>query len=80
MNFFDDRIADVGSNGAPDIIEEGRGSLDLVFSQRLMGRLGLRVNIENLTDSTWLFTQGTEDQRRFKLGRTFSFTLGYTVF
>jgi TonB-dependent receptor len=78
-NYFDDRIADVGANGAPDIIEEGRGRLDLVFSQRL-GRLGLRVNLENLTDSSWLFTQGAEDQRRFKLGRTFSFTLGYTAF
>ena len=34
FNYFGDRISDVGSNEAPDIIEQGRGSLDLVFSQR----------------------------------------------
>ena len=34
FNYFGDRISDVGANEAPDIIEQGRGSLDLVFSQR----------------------------------------------
>ena len=38
VNFFGDRISDVGANQAPDIIEQGRGTLDLVFSQRF-GRL-----------------------------------------
>ena len=37
FNYFGDRIADVGANGAPDIVEQGRGSLDLVFSQRIRG-------------------------------------------
>ena len=36
-NYFGDRIADVGANGAPDIVEQGRGSLDLVLSQRVRG-------------------------------------------
>ena len=35
FNYFGDRISDVGANEAPDIIEEGRGSLDVVFAQRL---------------------------------------------
>ena len=78
-NFFGDRISDVGSNEAPDILEQGRGALDLVLSQRL-GRINLRLALENLTDSEYLFTQGNEDQRVFTLGRTIGFSLGYNVF
>jgi hypothetical protein len=79
FNYFGDRISDVGSNEAPDIVEEGRGSLDLVFSQRF-GRLGVRVTLENVTDSDYLFTQGAEDQRLYRLGRTYAVALGYNVF
>jgi hypothetical protein len=78
-NFFGDRISDVGSNAAPDILEQGRGSLDLVFSQRL-GPATFRLNLENLTDSEYLFTQGVEDQRAFKLGRTAALSVGVNLF
>jgi outer membrane receptor protein involved in Fe transport len=78
-NFFGDRISDVGSNAAPDILENGRGSLDLVFSQRL-GPATFRLNLENLTDSEYLFTQGVEDQRVFKLGRTVGLSVGLSLF
>ena len=56
FNYFGDRISDVGANQAPDIIEQGRGSLDLVFGQRVRG-LGIRLTLENLTNSDYLFTQ-----------------------
>jgi hypothetical protein len=79
VNYFGDRISDVGANGAPDIIENGRPTLDLVFGQTV-GRFGVRLNVENLTDSEWLFTQGSEEQRVFKLGRTVSVSVGYTLF
>jgi len=79
FNYAGDRIYDVGANEAPDVIEEGRPSLDLVFSQRL-GQISLKLNLENLTDSEYLFSQGDEDQRFFKLGRTVSFSLSYGVF
>ena len=81
VNYFGDRISDVGANQAPDIIEEGRGSLDLVFAQRLRG-LNVRLTLENLTDSDYLFTQvGAEDpQRLYKLGRTVAVSFGYNVF
>jgi outer membrane receptor protein involved in Fe transport len=78
-NFFDDRISDVGANQAPDIVESGRGSLDLVLMQRLRG-LGLRLTIENLTDEPYLFTQGDQDQRRYELGRAVMFSVGYSFF
>lgn len=78
-NFFGDRISDVGSNQAPDIIEQGRGSVDVVIGQKL-GRFNVKLNLENLTDSEWLFTQGDESQRTFTLGRTVAFSVGMNVF
>jgi len=79
VNYFGDRISDVGANEAPDILEQGRGAVDLVFSQRV-GALGIRLNIENLTDSRYLFTQGAEDQRVYSLGRTIALSFGFNVF
>jgi outer membrane receptor protein involved in Fe transport len=80
FNYFDDRISDVGANDAPDVVEKGRGSLDVVFSQRLWDRFTVRLNLENLTDSEYLFVQGAEDQRVYKLGRTIAVSFGYNVF
>ncbi len=82
FNFFGDRISDVGANEAPDIIEQGRGSLDVVFGQRIKD-FGIRLNLENLTDSDYLFTQtltAQETQRLFRLGRTISLSVSYDVF
>ena len=78
-NFFDDRIADVGANQAPDIVESGRGSVDVILLQRLRG-LGLRLTIENLTDEPYLFRQGDREQRRYELGRAVMFSVGYSFF
>lgn len=78
-NYFGDRISDVGANQAPDVIEQGRGSLDLIFGQRV-GRFNVRFSVDNVTDSEYLFTQGNEDQRVFKLGRTFQLSFGVNVF
>lgn len=79
VNFFGDRISDVGANQAPDVIEQGRGSLDLVFGQRF-GRFNVRFAADNITDSDYEFTQGDEVQRLFRLGRTFQLSFGLNVF
>jgi hypothetical protein len=79
VNYFGDRISDVGANQAPDVIEEGRGSVDLVIGQRL-GRFNVRFDADNISDTDYLFTQGAETQRLFKLGRTFSVSIGLSVF
>ena len=78
-NYFGDRIYDVGANQAPDVIEQGRGSLDLVFGQRV-GRFNVRFSVDNVTDSEYLFTQGIEEQRVYKLGRTFQLSFGVNVY
>lgn len=84
LNYFGDRISDVGANGAPDIVEEGRETLDVVLIQRF-NRLSLRLTFENLTDPEFLWTQGidgrqAEQQRVFKLGRTVGLSFGYAFF
>ena len=78
-NYFGDRISDVGSNEAPDIVEQGRGSLDVVLAKRL-GKVGFRLTLENLTDTEYLFTQGSEAQRVFKLGRVTAFSINFNAF
>ena len=80
VNYAGDRISDVGSNQAPDIIEQGRETVDLVFTQRLGQKFNIRVSGENLTDSEYLFTQGDRTQRGFKLGRTIGVSFGVNVF
>ena len=79
VNYFGDRISDVGANQAPDVIEEGRGSLDLVLGQRI-GRFNIRFAADNVTDSDYLFTQGTETQRLYRLGRSYTLSFGMNVF
>jgi outer membrane receptor protein involved in Fe transport len=80
VNYAGDRISDVGSNQAPDIVEQGRETVDIVFTQRLGSRVSLRLSGENLTDSDYQFTQGDQSQRTFKLGRTIGVSLGFNVF
>ena len=71
-NYFGDRISDVGSLGLPDIIEEGRSSVDVVLLHR-WDAFGLKVAFENLLDDPFLFSQAGREQRVFKLGRAVSF-------
>jgi outer membrane receptor protein involved in Fe transport len=81
-NFFGDRISDVGANAAPDIVEQGRGSLDVVLSHRI-GGLTIRGTLENLTDSEYEYTQSLvvdRTQRLYKSGRSYTVSFGYNVF
>ena len=81
FNYFGDRISDVGANQAPDIIEQGRPSLDVVFGQRL-GKLAVRLTLENLTDSDYEYTQtgALDPQRLYVLGRTVALSFGFNAF
>jgi TonB-dependent receptor len=80
LNYVGDRISDVGSNQAPDIVEQGRQTVDLVFVQRFGSRYNLRFSVENLTDAEYLYTQGDARQRAYKLGQTYGFSFGVDVF
>jgi outer membrane receptor protein involved in Fe transport len=75
VNYFGSRIVDVGSLGLPDIIEDGRGTVDLVVTARLGSLLSLRLSADNLTDPDVRFLQGSETHRRFSFGRSFMMQL-----
>lgn len=79
VNYFGDRISDVGSNQAPDSVEQGRTTLDVVLGQKI-GRFNVRFTVDNITDAKWQFTQGDETQREFKLGRVFGLSVGVNLF
>ena len=83
FNYFGDRISDVGANEAPDIIEEGPRLRSTWCSRSGFAGSGIRLTLENLTDSDYLFTQTlttAETQRLYKLGRTVALSFGYNVF
>jgi len=69
VNYFDDRIADVGSLGLPDILEKGRTTFDFAAQYQLR-RLSFRLSADNLTDEPIQYTQGGNVQRRYTPGRT----------
>ena len=50
-----------------------------MLSQRIKG-LNVRLTMENLTDSEFLFTQGDQTPRSYKLGRTIGLSFGYNLF
>jgi outer membrane receptor protein involved in Fe transport len=77
VNWFDERISDVGAYGIPDIYEEGRLVVDAVVGKRF-GAYSLRLSGDNLTDSANEFTQGGQPQRTFRTGRSLSLSLSYS--
>ena len=79
VNFFGDRIVDVGSLGLPDIIEEGRATLDLVAVYQ-WSEVSFRFAADNVTDADYLFTQGGLTQRLFNIGRGYKFSIGYNIY
>lgn len=79
-NFFGERISDVGSLGIPDILQDGRGTLDVVVGYRVFDRLNVRFTADNLTDEDYEFRQGGEIQRIYRLGRTFAINFGFSAF
>lgn len=79
INHFGDRIADVGSLGLPDILEQGRSTIDLALSQRL-GRFNVRLSADNLTDQPVTFVQADQTQREYRIGRTIQLSFGFSAF
>jgi outer membrane receptor protein involved in Fe transport len=76
-NFFDDRIIDVGSLGLPDVLEQGRQTLDMVVTKGF-GAFQLKLGGDNLLDSDYEFTQGGQIHRLYRTGRTWSVSLSYS--
>lgn len=75
-NVFGERIVDVGVNGAPDILEQPRPSLDFVYSQEF-GNWKLKARLKNLLDPDVELTQGKETTRITTIGREFKLAAEY---
>ncbi len=76
------RLSEVGSNGLPDIYQEGNLFLDFVYQYSFTetGKTTLRFNAENLADNTYRWTQASLPTRRYQMGRTYSLGLTYSFF
>ena len=82
-NTIDDKISSAGGFGLPDVVEEARGSLDLVWGQSLDPWIrGLQVKLSgsNLTDEERLWTQGDGTFRLYEPGRSFSLSFSFNPF
>jgi len=85
VNWFDDRILDVGALGLPDIVENAREKVDVVFVWSAGNQLGtfpnfnVRVGLENLSNPAFTFTQADQIYRQFTLGRAFSVSFSWDI-
>lgn len=75
-NVFGERIVDVGVNGAPDIYEQPRPSLDFVYSQGF-GQWKFKAKLKNLLDPDIELTQGKETTRVTHIGRELKLAVEY---
>lgn len=80
VNWVDDKVSRAGAFGLPDVIEEGRTTVDVVWRQgleRWVDGLAARVSASNLTGEEWLWTQGGGVFRVFEPGRSVSASVSY---
>jgi TonB-dependent receptor len=77
-NFTDDKIFFAGSFGLPDIIEDGRGTLDLVWQHGFQNGLNYKVSASNLLDEDRTWSQGGLIHRQYSPGTGFGLSLGYS--
>lgn len=82
VNSVSSRLTDVGTFGLPDIYQDRNLFLDFVYQLSLTetGKWQFRFNAENLGDNRYQWTQGPIVQRQYRLGRTFSLGLSYSLF
>lgn len=59
-NVFGARIVEVGTGGAPDILEQPYNSLDFVATQSLSDKVKMRIKIKDILASDSVNTQGSE--------------------
>ncbi|MEM1432720.1 MAG: TonB-dependent receptor [Pseudomonadota bacterium] len=77
-NYTGERIVLVGSDNAPDIIEDGRGKVDfLIKHRRLMWGQDIEIEfrVQNLLDEAVFWTQGGRLYERYDIGTNYRLTL-----
>jgi len=82
-NFSGEKVEFAGTNGLQDIIQQPRGTIDLVYRQgfHLLGvDWTAKFAGTNLTKEPFEWTQGGEIWRGWDPGRTFGISLGVNIF
>lgn len=78
LNVFGERIVEAGFNGLPDAEEQPAPTLDFNLKQTLRSSWKLGFKLRNLLDPNIEVTQGSEIQRRYKLGTSYSLSVEYS--
>jgi outer membrane receptor protein involved in Fe transport len=74
-NYTGERIRFVGERNAPDIIEEARGRVDVLFKYDMFLddlELQFEAKAQNILDEEWEWTQGGLPYERWDPGITYS--------
>ncbi len=78
-NLYGKRIAEVGSNGLPDIYERHRNQIDMSAATSLNGHIKLKFAAEDILNHQYRFEQGGFVTRAYTPGRSFKFGLSYNL-
>jgi outer membrane receptor for monomeric catechols len=79
-NVYGDRIAEVGSSGAPDVFEEAYHRLDLTIAQRVGKPVRLKLAAANLAYQSVVFKQGGVVLQKFNPGVNVALSLEWNPF
>ncbi|MEM6965955.1 MAG: TonB-dependent receptor [Bacteroidota bacterium] len=83
FNIFGDRLVIIGEQGTPDVFEQARPQLDFNISKRFSDNLSVRFAAQNLLNPRYLlqssFLGNDYVFSDFRIGRTFSMNLSYTI-
>ena len=81
-NIFGKRLAAVGVK-VPDVYEQSRGSLNLVFSKVIADKWKVNFNARNLLNPAYKWTHEFKGNsyvyNSYKMGRSFSLGVSYSI-
>lgn len=77
-HYYGERIAQVGTSGAPDLIEQPFGELNFVYLHEIGENWQLSFKAKNILDTRTEITQGGFVTTGYDNGRDFSFQVNYT--
>lgn len=82
-NIFGKRLSEVTEQGTPDVYEYSRPDLGLVFSQKLLDNLKLKISAKNILDADIKKAQEFKGKeyitQQYSLGRSFSVGVSYSL-
>jgi hypothetical protein len=71
------RVASAAEAPLPDMYEEARAGLDLSLRFAVTGNVSGKLDLKNLLDAPYEFTQGTVVREYYRTGRAASFGLSW---